>query len=336
MDLGLGTLISGGLGAVANLFGANAGSKRSLQAVRETNEANKELAEYQYEKNLEMWNYQNEYNTPQNQMKRLIDAGLNPNLMYGQGDTGNASNAPQYDAPRMEAYTGFGDLGVSSATTQLMQGLMGYANIKKTNAEADQIRQNTQNLEVQKQLTELQIIQQGFDNAKSEEELKIWGDLYRAKIANIDSSTLNNFAHGQLADSQRFYTDSQRERFNLLTPIVEKTLQTELNQKLFDLNKLSPQKLQNLIADTRYKDIISKLSNVRAELLFNDLEFSNEQNKYVSERAINELLLQRENVEIKQLQKDLTKILREHGVKPGMSIQQAIVSLFANPWFNNN
>lgn len=42
--------------------------------------------------NLKMWNLENEYNTPTAQMQRLEDAGLNPNLMYGQGSTGNAGS----------------------------------------------------------------------------------------------------------------------------------------------------------------------------------------------------------------------------------------------------
>lgn len=41
--------------------------------------------------NTELWNKQNEYNTPQAQMARLEAAGLNKNLMYGQGTTGNAA-----------------------------------------------------------------------------------------------------------------------------------------------------------------------------------------------------------------------------------------------------
>jgi len=41
--------------------------------------------------NLEFWAMQNEYNSPQQQMQRFKDAGLNPNLIYGQGSAGNAS-----------------------------------------------------------------------------------------------------------------------------------------------------------------------------------------------------------------------------------------------------
>lgn len=43
---------------------------------------------------LDAWNRQNAYNSPSEQMKRLQAAGLNPNLMYQLGNSGNASSAP--------------------------------------------------------------------------------------------------------------------------------------------------------------------------------------------------------------------------------------------------
>lgn len=48
------------------------------------------------------WNKQNQYNTPANQMARYREAGLNPNLMYGQGSSGNAAPAAQ---PKYEKAT---------------------------------------------------------------------------------------------------------------------------------------------------------------------------------------------------------------------------------------
>lgn len=40
--------------------------------------------------NLELWKLQNEYNTPAAQMQRYQDAGLNPNLIYGQQNVASA------------------------------------------------------------------------------------------------------------------------------------------------------------------------------------------------------------------------------------------------------
>ena len=60
------------------------------------NKSNKKLAQYSFDKNVEMWKMQNQYNSPKNQMQRFIDAGLNPNLMYGKGTPGNSTTLPQY------------------------------------------------------------------------------------------------------------------------------------------------------------------------------------------------------------------------------------------------
>lgn len=60
---------------------------------------NKKLAQQQNQFNIDMWKMQADYNSPQSQMKRFQQAGLNPNLIYGQGSSGNMSNAPQMVVP---------------------------------------------------------------------------------------------------------------------------------------------------------------------------------------------------------------------------------------------
>lgn len=88
-------IISGAAGAANSLIGGafNFGGM-ALQ-----HKYNKEMAEIQNQYNIDMWNRQNEYNSPLQQMNRLKEAGLNPNLMYSQGTVGNASSAPQMSAP---------------------------------------------------------------------------------------------------------------------------------------------------------------------------------------------------------------------------------------------
>lgn len=62
------------------------------QKLMDYNAAENEKA---YQRNLDMWNKVNAYNSPASQVQRLIDAGLNPNLAYGNVSTGNADAAPQ-------------------------------------------------------------------------------------------------------------------------------------------------------------------------------------------------------------------------------------------------
>lgn len=67
----IGSAISAGGGIVSNIFNNSAIDKQNRY-------------------NLDLWNKQNEYNTPKNQMDRFKQAGLNPHLIYGQGNSGNA------------------------------------------------------------------------------------------------------------------------------------------------------------------------------------------------------------------------------------------------------
>lgn len=46
----------------------------------------------QNELSKQAWQANNEYNSPANQMKRLLDAGLNPNLAYNLATSGNSSS----------------------------------------------------------------------------------------------------------------------------------------------------------------------------------------------------------------------------------------------------
>ena len=81
LDPVTGTLIAAGIGAASQ--GANA------LAIGKMNKKTREWNEAQYaiqrKHALVDWQRQNEYNSPAEQMRRLKEAGLNPNLVYGKG-----------------------------------------------------------------------------------------------------------------------------------------------------------------------------------------------------------------------------------------------------------
>lgn len=98
--LGIGSIVSG----ISNAFTGAMQARTAKRNTDMTNKANRELAEYAYSKDLEMWKRQNEYNNPSMQMGRLKEAGLNPNMIYGSGKaTGNTSSQlPKYQTPKMD------------------------------------------------------------------------------------------------------------------------------------------------------------------------------------------------------------------------------------------
>lgn len=136
MPAWLAPLITGGASLIGGLI--NGGSQKA------TNEQEKQFALEMYERQKrdanDQWTKQNEYNSPQSQMSRLRDAGLNPNLVYGNGSAVNTASpisTPQQPkwsptAPR------YGD-GVNGATGALAS----YFDVQMRQAQIDNLK--TQN-----------------------------------------------------------------------------------------------------------------------------------------------------------------------------------------------
>lgn len=79
--------------------------------------------------------YANTYNSPIEQMRRLEAAGLNPNLVYGQGVSGatgqTASSQPKQDAPKGEYYLP----KIMETISTMSQAMLAVANTKGKNIE---------------------------------------------------------------------------------------------------------------------------------------------------------------------------------------------------------
>jgi len=117
-----------------NLVGSIISTIAAKKAQDRENAHNKQMAEYSYSKDLEMWNRQNQYNAPESQMNRFKEAGLNPNLIYGQGNSGNATTLPKYSAPTLREKTRMPDIsGVipSYQDYQLKKAQIDIANEQK-------------------------------------------------------------------------------------------------------------------------------------------------------------------------------------------------------------
>ena len=120
------------------------------------NSANIQLAREQREWDYKMWKENNEYNTPQNQMKRLRDAGLNPGLAMSNGLIGNglsSQTAGGQTAPMVD-YSPIAQ-GLRDSVDLYQQRRLQDAQIEKLNSET--VNQSIKNrYENQRQIIELQ------------------------------------------------------------------------------------------------------------------------------------------------------------------------------------
>lgn len=103
-------------------------NKANLAISRETNAYNYLLASKQNDWNVEQWNRENAYNTPSAQRQRLLDAGLNPNLMLDGGDAGNARGLDSANYANAQPTTMQNPAQEKLGLLQSIQGVLQSAN----------------------------------------------------------------------------------------------------------------------------------------------------------------------------------------------------------------
>lgn len=142
-------IVAAGISAVGSWLA----SKQAKKAQEKANQQNMELARYQNQANVDMWNMQNAYNTPAAQMARYAAAGLSPNLIYGQGNAGNASSAPSVERATVQAAVG-GVPQLSGMLEQMQNFEMRQAQIDNVKASTASTQQETLNKQFMKWILE--------------------------------------------------------------------------------------------------------------------------------------------------------------------------------------
>lgn len=227
--MSLGTVIAGGLSAIASLFGA----KESHKAQQEANEANLRIAnmnndtsfamaemnnaaqkqmlrennQFNRDMALEMFNLENAYNAPIEQVKRLKEAGINPAVYFAGGSGTSAGNG---DASTPQASSSGISPSMPALTTPMMQPLPSVAagaiqgisqlaaaasslmGAKKSKAEADSITAT---------------IQETINKLKSESKYNAALEEYQDLQNTLFSMTFDSHVKGVALDLQKKNAD---------------------------------------------------------------------------------------------------------------------------------
>lgn len=237
----LGSLGSAAIGGIGSLISGGKANENAIYMQRIQNNFNKQQATTSWKRAVDMWNRQNVYNSPKEQMNRLLQANLNPNLMYGQGSVGNASSSPSPDTPRgVELPNSYRyDNGVGGLFSSIADSINSYVSMQRQIAEIDQLKANKNLTDTTANLRKLDAISREKNNAKSDVELKYLDEIYQSQLRQMDNRSILDRANAEFVDQRRLQFAAER-------PLRLQMLEQSLNRLSF-LNSLNPLTRQHLI-----------------------------------------------------------------------------------------
>lgn len=237
---GGGDWIGAVIGAGAGLYDSHQNRKTSKENTDKTIAANKREAELAYQRQVQMWNMQNMYNTPEAQMARFKAGGLNPHLIYGQGNAGNAQGFPEYQ-PAEQRYN-YAPMQIAPAVTSVLPTLMAVGtwmqNMRLTEAE---LKQKTVGAE--RTITDTERMRQIMDY------------LGEANPKLLQSLSNKN----ELFDSQKSMQHSLAEKAWRTVGDLEREYQNKWGEKLIDTSgKFGTSKFDGRGTGTRQLEFLAK------------------------------------------------------------------------------
>lgn len=176
------------------------------------------LYERQKRDSIEFWGMQNAYNSPAEQMKRFQQAGLNPNLIYGRGDSGSATPVNLPDT----APVNFRE-GRVEGESRAMDSLLASADLRIKNAQARNLESQATVIEQEGRLRALQARRLDFDLGFDTEMRDVSADYRRESLRQLTTS-IDLSIRKDARDAVALSTTVQEAAERMLTMRSERTL----------------------------------------------------------------------------------------------------------------
>lgn len=215
-------------------------NQQNVEAQMIQNRTNRKWTEKMYQRqradNRADWDTQNKYNSPEQQMQRLREAGLNPNLVYGRGADNTAatiqSSQPTNNDQRAPLIAPLDVSGLSNSFSQ-------YQQIKNAEAQEDNTNASTALLLKEAMLKDAQIAATLVGTERSRFDLDLQNEIKDSLVLQYKIQNANAQLQGQNIESQTYrnysevnisYNRLELERINTSTN-KQKTFQEILESK---------------------------------------------------------------------------------------------------------
>lgn len=239
--------VIGSVPSTNDAFNAVSGLMSNLQA----QQFSKKMYQRQYDDSIKFWNMQNAYNSPEQQMSRFKAAGLNPNLIYGQGNSGNAGAIPTPDVTPVN----FREPRFEGGKADLMANLLGQADLRIKAAQANNLNVQTEVIRQDAILRRLQGERAGFDLGL---EREYGADFKREGLRQLSTST--NLAINKDAREAAMNASSIQEAAErMLSMRAQRTVIPYQKGQMAAQTREADERVRQMIKDGTLKDMDIKL-----------------------------------------------------------------------------
>lgn len=250
--------------------------QRNLTAEKNMAQYNKgislELAAKNQEYAKDYFNYTSDYMSAENEKKRLIEAGLNPGLMYSGGagtqgglTGGAAAQTPSADAPN-EQYRpmGLSDMQGLALRETAAERQLKLAEARKLNADADVV-ESTGKKEAQSRISKL--IAETNSETTKQKLINLESDIAEIEKANrqykLTSEIQNTLQNARRLELENSITTD--EYSSILKEIHERAIGQALNNSLTEI-EIESKRHQIKLTDTQRQQILTSIQQKWMEL----------------------------------------------------------------------
>jgi len=201
MPVPWGAIIQGAGSLLGGLFG---GRRKERQAQMDMNNQN---IRFQQETNaqnrqwaLEDWERTNRYNTPQMQMARFKEAGLNPHLIYGNGTEVSQPRGAEATAPHVEKLP-VGNLGGDLAQAAF-NGAQSYVANRLQQSQIDNLQKTAQVMDADIQNKNAQTVNTIANTARTDQQRHQSDTLFANTVATAEANLNNTLLTGSKIEQE--------------------------------------------------------------------------------------------------------------------------------------
>lgn len=304
----LGSIISGGAGlinGVINAFSQKSANDANIKMQRETNAHNLAMMREQNAWNLEQWNRENAYNDPAEQAKRLQAAGINPNMVFGNGSIAESSSLQSASAnPAVAPHVDplfQGDHLAQGVYT----GINAYNQSQLINAQVREIAERTHGLSIQNQLDRALLLDRidslRVDNDTKRTLLDVYKRTADDEVAYKKGLVTNQDANTKYINEQISYLEFKKGIEDKLANSTVKLNDAQVNQLNSAIREINANiGFINARTDLTKQEKINLVENKVGIILDNGLKALD----YEQKEKLNPILLSSSREELFKLQDD--------------------------------